>query len=259
MSTDVVLATHSDGVLRCYHRTADGALSQTAQIVAAASIEPTALATFVGDLSELFDWHGAVSALPQNGNGRTAAAPAIERSATADLAKRSELLDVIREHPDETSATIGTLLLGQAATPHRRDNIRKRLERAVQLGQVVRHRPNPGAHWRYRVASDSTAARIEQHVQQPRADYRQRPRASHAERERRRTAVLEYLQSHPESTAMEVGDAVFPAEPRIHRTGKARSVLEQLGAQHLVRRIEQPDEPIRFVAADEPEPEPESD
>lgn len=255
MSTDVVLATHSDGVLRCYHRTADGALTQTAQIVAAAQIEPTALAAFVGDLSALFDWSEVSSPIAQNGSSALShqAAPAITNgNGNGNGGTHTALLDLIREHPNETSWSLASMLLGPTATPNRRDAVRKRLDRMLQLGEVVRYKPSETGHYRYRIG-DGTAPQPT--VRPQVSEYRKRPRAPHTERARRRDAVLEYLQTHPNVTAMEVAAGVFAgvAEP----IGKARSVLEQLGAQQLVVRTEHDDGPITFAAVTVPTEQPE--
>lgn len=262
MSTEVVLATHSDGVLRCYHRAADGAMSQTAQITAGAEIEPSQLATVVSDLSTLFDWSNLGASIRPNGRAlESSATPALESGRLSDAEsaeRRNALLDLIREHPNETSGTLGSLLLGETASPVRRDAVRKRLDRLVQLGEVVRHRPSTTAHWRYRIAATPTA----EHTGETDENYRKRPRASHTERQRRRDVVLAYLHEHPHSTATDVGTAVFSDVPQSHRTGKARSVLEQLEILQLVKRTEHADHPLTFapiyVAPPEPQPETES-
>jgi hypothetical protein len=234
MSTPVVIATHADGVLRCYHRAADGALSQTAQIVAQSQFEPTALAQLIGDLSALLDWtqspNGTAQSLRSNGS------VALEESSDLD----TELLEALADAPKHgfLARELGDLVLSQPVTPAKRDALRKRIERLVNAGEIEKV-VRDGSHHRYRLpASDID-------------DYRRRPRATYAERERRRDDVLAYVRAHPDQTAMQIGAAVLPDVN--DATGKARAVLQQLEAAGLIRRTEHGDDPLTFAAVEQPE------
>lgn len=108
--TDVLIAVTDGAQVRSYHRGADGALTQVAQFLTAAALDPAELATIVADLGDRFGW--AEGPPPQVRSAqRLPASPTRERAASAPArtkrhatheetaADRAAIIAYIAAHP----------------------------------------------------------------------------------------------------------------------------------------------------------------
>lgn len=158
--TPVLVATEQEGVARVYYRDADGALTQTAQLLIG-TVAPTELAAAAADMNDRFRWDRVV---PQRKRDAAAlpTAPPANAEATPERVKQTRVRQVYRtreeieayrvqvqahieKHPGINTPDLVMALHGKRAKVN--DNlVRQAVEVLINLGQVRKetepHEPN---------------------------------------------------------------------------------------------------------------------